>query len=64
MIKEINKADILQLLEIEKGSTARIIIETLDLTEPPEVMYTEEHIRYLLQDLETNYYNRYEFDHM
>lgn len=62
LIKEVNKADLLKLLEVEKGSTAKIMIETLDLTEPQEIMYKEEHIRELLKDLETDYYDRFEFE--
>lgn len=39
-----------------------MMIETLDLHEPEEIMYKEEHVRELLKDLETDYYERYEFD--
>ena len=62
LIREINKTDLLQLLTVEKGSVARMMIETIDLTDPPEIMYKEEHIRELFKDLETDYYERYEFD--
>ena len=62
MIREINKTDILNLLIVEKGSTAKMMIQTLDLTEPQEIMYTENHLRELIKDLETDYYDRYEFD--
>jgi hypothetical protein len=34
LIKEINKNDLLQMLIVEKGSTAKIMIEALDLTDP------------------------------
>lgn len=61
MISEINKEDLLKLLIVEKGSTAKMMIETLDLTDPPEIMYKEEHVKELLKDLETDYYERYEF---
>lgn len=47
---------------VEKGSTAKMMIETLDLTEPTEIMYKEEHLVELLRELETDYYDRYEFD--
>ena len=47
---------------VEKGSTAKMMIETLNLTEPSEIMYKEEHVRELLMDLETDYYERYEFE--
>ena len=64
LIKEINKSDLYELLKIEKGSSAKIMIETLDLTEPDEIMYTEDDIRNLLADLETDYYERYDFEDM
>lgn len=47
---------------VEKGSTAKMMIETINLHEPEEIMYKEEHVRELLKDLETDYYERYEFD--
>lgn len=62
MIAEINRTDILNLLIVEKGSTAKMMIQTINLTEPPEIMYTEAHLRELIKDLETDYYDRYEFD--
>ena len=39
-----------------------MMIDNLDLKEPPEIMYKEEHVVELLRDLETDYYERYEFD--
>lgn len=62
LIKEINKTDLYELLKIEKGSTAKIMIETISLKEPDEIMYTEDDIRNLLSDLETDYYERYDFE--
>lgn len=62
MIQEINKTDILNLLIVEKGSTAKMMIQTLDLHEPQELMYNENHLRELIKDLETDYYDRYEFE--
>ena len=62
LIREINKGDLLQLLTVEKGSVARMMIDTIDLTDPHEIMYKEEHIRELVRELETDYYERYEFD--
>jgi hypothetical protein len=50
------------LLIVEKGSTAKIMMETLDLHEPHEIMYTREHVVELLKPLETDYYGRYEFN--
>ena len=34
LIKEINRTDLLNLLVVEKGSTAKMIIETILLDEP------------------------------
>lgn len=64
LINEINRSDVLQLLTVEKGSTAKNMIETIDMTEPKDIMYSEEHIRELFVDLETDYYDRYEFEDM
>jgi len=47
---------------VEKGSTAKMMIDTIDLTDPPEIMYKEEHVRELLSELETDYYDRYDFE--
>ncbi len=62
LIAEINKTDLLNLLVVEKGTTAKMVIETISLKEPEEIMYKEEHVRELVKDLETDYYERYEFD--
>ena len=62
LIRQINKNDSLELLTVEKGSVARMMIETIDLTEPHEIMYKEEHVRELFKDLETDYYDRFEFE--
>jgi len=37
------------------------MIQTFDMKEPHEIMYTREHLKELLKDLETDYYERYEF---
>lgn len=62
MINEINKNDILNLLIVEKGSTAKMMILTLDLQEPKEIHYEKHHVKELIKDLETDYYERYEFE--
>lgn len=62
LIKEINKSDLLNLLIVEKGSTAKLIIETINLTEPKEIMYRDEHVKELVKDLETDYYDRYDYE--
>jgi len=62
LITQINTNDLLDLLTVEKGSIAKIMIESMNMNAPEEIMYTEEHVRELLKDLETDYYERYEFD--
>ena len=39
LVAEVNKNDLLQMLMVEKGSTAKMIIETIKLDEPEEIMY-------------------------
>lgn len=62
MIHEVNHNDILDLLIVEKGSTAKMMMQTLTLKEPAEIMYQRKHVEELLKDLETDYYERYEFN--
>jgi hypothetical protein len=62
LIRQINNNDLLDLLTVEKGSVAKIMMETLKLDCPKEIMYKENHVRELLKDLDTDYYDRYEFD--
>jgi len=62
LIKEINYNDLLALLTVEKGSTAKVMIGLIDLHEPEEIMYKREHVQELLSPIETDYYGRYEFN--
>lgn len=39
LINEVNHNDILDLLIVEKGSTAKMMMQTLTLKEPKEIMY-------------------------
>ena len=61
LINEINRSDLLEMLKIEKGTSANVMIDTLDLMTPTDIMYTWDDIIALLETLETDYYNRYEF---
>lgn len=61
LINEINRSDLLEMLKIEKGTSANVMIDTLDLMTPTEIMYTRDDIIALLETLETDYYNWYEF---
>lgn len=56
-----NKLEIEEMLTAVKGSAAKTIILTLDLTEPDEIMYNASHIRSLFEDLETDYFKRMNF---
>jgi hypothetical protein len=58
---EVNKKEILELLVAEKGNAGKIMIETIEIKEPSELLYTREMIELLLEKLETDYYNRYSF---
>lgn len=58
---EVNKKEILDLLTAEKGNAAKIMIETLKIKEPGELLYTKEMIELLFENLETDYYDRYDF---
>jgi hypothetical protein len=49
-------------LTVEKGSVAKIMIENISMKTPSEIQYKEEHVRELLKDIETDYYERFEFD--
>ena len=39
LIKQINTNDLLELLIVEKGSIAKIMIESISMTAPAEIMY-------------------------
>lgn len=59
---EMNKKELLELLTIEKGNAAKIMIEDLTTTEPKDLVLNKELILILLDDLKTDYYNRYDFN--
>ena len=58
---EVNKKEILELLIAEKGNAGKIMIETIEIKEPSDLVYTKEMIVLLFEKLETDYYNRYSF---
>lgn len=49
------------MLTVEKGGAAKIMIETVDIKEPKEVEYNMHFVEALIKDLETDYYERYDF---
>lgn len=62
LIHEINYNDLLALLTVEKGSTAKVMITLVDMHVPHEIMYKREHVMELLKPVETDYYGRFEFN--
>jgi|LauGreDrversion4_2_1035121.scaffolds.fasta_scaffold414285_2 hypothetical protein len=62
LIHEINYNDLLALLTVEKGSTAKVMINLIDMETPHEILYTREHVAELLKPVDTDYYGRYEFN--
>ena len=59
---EMNKNELLELLTIEKGNAAKIMIEDLPTDEPKDLILNKELIGILFDDLKTDYYNRYDFN--
>jgi len=58
---EVNKRELHQLLKKEKGSTADVMIEYLDIKEPEEIQYNKRLIKHLVKTLDNDYYERYNF---
>lgn len=58
---EMNRKDILELLTIEKGNAAKMMIEQISLDEPKSIILEREHIEIMFSDLKTDYYNRFDF---
>ena len=64
IILNMNKNEILSLLQVEKSGAAKVIITIIDEQPPAEIKYTKEHIQALMQNLEPDYYGRYDYYHM
>jgi len=58
---EINRKDLHQGLKKEKGSTADVMIEYLEIQEPAETQYNRKLVAHLFKTLPTDYYERYNF---
>ena len=56
-----NKSEIEELLTAVKGNSAKIIIMTIDLKEPDEIMYSPAHIKALFDSLDKDYFQRMDF---
>jgi hypothetical protein len=56
MGKEINKKELIELLSIEKGSTAKIMADSMSIKEPNEVQYIMDFFNILVRQIEPDYY--------
>lgn len=61
LIGQMNKTEIEELLTAVKGNSAKIIIMTIDLTEPPEILYSPAQIRSLFDKIDKDYFQRMDF---
>lgn len=58
-----NKEDLLTILKAEKGTAAETILSKVNLSKKPEeICYTKSHVENLLKLVETDYYDRYDFN--
>ena len=64
LIKEMNRHDLLQVLLSEKGNAARVMMEELEVKEPPEYQHNHLTVKKLFENLKTDYYGRYDFREM
>lgn len=61
-IENLNKTSLVEVLEAEKGSNARLILQKIDINSPPkEIIYGKEHVKELLSKVDTDYYNRFDY---
>ena len=56
LINEMNKGEIEELLTAVKGNSAKIIIMTIDLKEPADILYSPAQIRALFDDIDKDYF--------
>jgi hypothetical protein len=59
--KQINRSELIDLLTIEKGSTAKIMVQSMSVREPNEVQYNMDFFNILIKQIEPDYYQRYDF---
>jgi len=61
-IENMNRNSLIEVLEAEKGSTSKLIIQKIDVKSPPnEIIYGKEHIKELLSKVDTDYYDRFDY---
>lgn len=62
LVDEMNKEDILTILQAEKGSAAATILSKVNLSKKPEeICYTKSHVENLLKLIDVDYYDRYDY---
>jgi len=61
LANELNRDELHKLLAKEKGSTADVMIEYLEIKEPQEIQYDKRLITHLFRNIKTDYYGRYNF---
>jgi len=52
---------LIDLLTIEKGSTAKIMVSKISEKEPNEIQYNMDFFNILIRQIEPDYYERYDF---
>jgi len=57
-----NNAQFDEQFNIFKGNIAETMMSNMGFNQPKEFQYEKEHIELLLSDLETDYYDRYNFN--
>ena len=61
MGRQINRNELIDLLTIEKGSTAKIMVSKISEKEPNEIQYNMDFFNILIRQIEPDYYERYDF---
>jgi len=57
-----NNAQFYEQFNLFKGNIAETMMSNMGFNQPKEFQYEKEHIELLLSDLETDYYDRYNFN--
>lgn len=61
-VENLNKNQLLENIKAEKGSSALSILSKIKISHPPnEIIYTKDHIKELLKNIDTDYYGRYDY---
>lgn len=61
LITEMNKAEIEELLTAVKGNAAKIIILTIEIKEPEDIVYSPAQIRAIFDSIDKDYFQRMDF---